>query len=64
MAGAGVSLGLNDSFLYPSDRADADAALTTAQAALGEDAFARAWSEGQAMTLDEAVEYVMEHQAA
>ena len=32
---------------------------TAARAALGEEAFARAWAEGQAMTLEQAVEYAL-----
>ena len=31
-----------------------------ARSALGEEAFARAWVEGQAITLDQAVEYALE----
>ncbi len=35
------------------------AALASARSSLGEEAFARAWAEGQAMTLDQAVEYAL-----
>jgi non-specific serine/threonine protein kinase len=34
--------------------------LAATQAALGEEAFARAWAEGRAMPLDEAVAYALE----
>ena len=45
--------------LYPPDRAALDAGLAAARDALGEEAFARAWAEGQAMSLEQAVEYVL-----
>jgi tetratricopeptide (TPR) repeat protein len=37
------------------ERADYQKGVVAARAALGDDAFERAWSEGRAMTLDEAV---------
>ena len=36
-----------------------EAAVEAARTALGEEAFARAWAEGQAMSLDQAVEYAL-----
>jgi hypothetical protein len=39
----------------PDVRIEGEAALAGARAALGEAAFAAAWAEGQAMTLEEAV---------
>ena len=45
--------------LAPIEQADHDAAVAEARAALGEVAFAAAWDKGQAMTLDEAVEYAL-----
>jgi predicted ATPase/DNA-binding SARP family transcriptional activator len=42
------------------ERAEHDQAIASARAALGEEAFAKAWAEGQAMTLEEAVAYALE----
>jgi hypothetical protein len=39
--------------------ADPSACLAAARAALGEEAFARAYAEGEAMTLDQAAEYAL-----
>jgi hypothetical protein len=44
---------------YPADRAAFDLALAQARAALGEEAFARALAEGQAMSFEQAVEYAL-----
>jgi len=44
---------------YPAHAADRSAALAAARQALGEEAFDRAWAEGQAMTLEQAVEYAL-----
>jgi predicted ATPase/class 3 adenylate cyclase len=41
--------------LQPSERADYDSALAAIRTALGEEAFAAAWAEGRAMSLEEAV---------
>jgi hypothetical protein len=41
--------------LRPIWRAEMDRAVTAARAALGEEAFAAAWAQGRAMTLEEAV---------
>jgi hypothetical protein len=41
---------------HPVERAKATAA---ARAALGEEAFAVAWAEGQAMTLEQALDYAL-----
>jgi tetratricopeptide (TPR) repeat protein len=41
------------------ERADLDATLDAAQATLGAEAFARAWAEGQALTLTEAAAYAL-----
>jgi tetratricopeptide (TPR) repeat protein len=38
-------------------------ALTTARASLGDDEFARAWAEGQALTLEQAVAYELDETA-
>ena len=48
---------------FPLDRGLTDAALAAALAALGDEAFARAWAEGQAMTLEQAVEYALKDEA-
>ena len=34
--------------------------MAAARAALGEEAFAAAWEEGEAMTMEEAIEYALE----
>jgi hypothetical protein len=44
-----------------SDRAEYEGALATARRALGEDEFARARAEGQAMTLEETIAYADEY---
>jgi hypothetical protein len=41
----------------PFDQADLQATLAAARAALGPEAFAAAWDEGRALSLDQAVEY-------
>lgn len=40
----------------PDQRAESEACVAAARAALGEEAFARAWADGQAMTLEQAIE--------
>jgi non-specific serine/threonine protein kinase len=44
----------------PAERARCDSRLEGARAALGDEAFARAWEEGRAMTLEQAVAYALE----
>jgi len=39
----------------PCERADRDLGVSAARAGLGEDAFARAWARGRALTLEEAI---------
>jgi tetratricopeptide (TPR) repeat protein len=41
------------------ERAEHDQAVSTARAALGEEGFAKAWAEGQALTLDKAVAHAL-----
>ena len=41
--------------LSPITQADHDHAVNASREALGEDAFAAAWAEGSAMTLEEAI---------
>ena len=48
--------------LWPHDRARLEELVTALRASLGEDAFAAAWAEGEAVSLDEAVAYAMEEQ--
>src|SRR6202008_3992727 len=43
-----------------NEESDYERAVAAARVALGEDAFDKAWSEGSAMTLDEAVRYALE----
>jgi hypothetical protein len=40
-------------------RAEAEMALSTVRPMLGDEAPGRAWAEGQAMTLEQAVEYAL-----
>jgi hypothetical protein len=47
-------------FLSPEDRRAYAESIVAAQAAMDEDAFAAAWAEGQAMTLEQAVAYGLE----
>jgi predicted ATPase/DNA-binding SARP family transcriptional activator len=42
------------------ERAEHDEAIASARAALGEEAFAKAWADGQEMTLERAVAYALE----
>jgi hypothetical protein len=42
-----------------SRREEAERELGAARAALGEEAFAAAWTEGQALPLDQAIEYAL-----
>jgi non-specific serine/threonine protein kinase len=47
-------------WLDPVQRTDLEASVASARAALGEETFASAWAEGQAMTLEQAVAYALE----
>jgi hypothetical protein len=47
------------SSFHPAERAQCGARLDAAWAALGEEAFAQAWAEGQAMTLEQAVDHAL-----
>jgi tetratricopeptide (TPR) repeat protein len=44
----------------PFEQADHDHLVVSVRAALGESAFAAAWAEGRAMTLEQAIEYALE----
>jgi tetratricopeptide (TPR) repeat protein len=46
--------------LFPGDRADHEALVHSMHVALGDDAFAAAWTEGRAMSLDDAVQLALE----
>ena len=46
--------------ISPRERTEHDQAVATARAALGEEAFAAAWAEGKAMTLEQAITYALE----
>jgi predicted ATPase/class 3 adenylate cyclase/Tfp pilus assembly protein PilF len=48
----------------PADRPDHDATVAAVCAALSGETFAAAWAEGQAMTLEQAVEYALEDAGA
>ena len=47
--------------LAPADRADHDRDVAAVRAALGEAAFAAAWAEGRAMTMEQAIAEALNH---
>jgi len=51
-------------FLPSALKTERDARLAAARTTLGEEAFAAAWAEGQAMTLEQAVEYALKEDRA
>ncbi len=53
------SVGESQPEFFASERVDRETCFAAARSALGEQAFARAGAEGQAMTLEEAVEYAL-----
>jgi hypothetical protein len=55
-----VATANRDEVLSSSDKEQFDAAVAHARQALGEQEFSRAWSEGSATTLSEAVDYALE----
>ncbi|MBI3660878.1 tetratricopeptide repeat protein [Candidatus Acetothermia bacterium] len=46
--------------LPPSDRTDYERHLATVRASLSEGAFANAWAQGRAMTLEQAIDYALQ----
>ena len=46
--------------LPSADRAEHDRSVAAVRTALGEEAFAAAWAEGRAISLEQAVEYALE----
>ncbi|MBI4278169.1 MAG: AAA family ATPase [Armatimonadetes bacterium] len=60
----GAAQTLRDRLGALPDRENFDRAVTVTRGALDEQAFAAAWSEGRAMTLDQAVAYAQEHEDA
>jgi hypothetical protein len=44
---------------YPSDQAYYEQCIDSARAALGDTGYEAAWSEGRAMTLEQAIEYAL-----
>jgi hypothetical protein len=62
----GATAGLLESMggvLDPDWQADVDRYEAATRSTLGEEAFAEAWAEGQAMSLEQAVEYAL-HEAS
>lgn len=60
----GAAAALRDTIsapLRPVDRSDVERDVADARAALGEEAFAAAWAQGRAMTLEQAVEYALQN---
>jgi DNA-binding NarL/FixJ family response regulator len=60
-AAAAVLRNLSDGVLYRTymDRTVQEGAIATVRTTLGEEAFAARWSEGQALTLDQAIAYAL-----
>jgi predicted ATPase/DNA-binding SARP family transcriptional activator len=59
----GAAEALNEALgtpIPPSQRADHERSVAAVRAALSEEAFLRAWAEGRAMTLDQAVGYALQ----
>ncbi|HZT42719.1 MAG TPA: tetratricopeptide repeat protein [Chthonomonadaceae bacterium] len=46
--------------LPPKEKEEVDRKVATARASLGEEAFASAWEQGQAMTFEQAIEYALQ----
>jgi|SRR5579871_57973 len=46
--------------LSPNEKEELDRKVATARASLGEEAFAEAWEQGQAMTIEQAIEYALQ----
>ena len=49
--------------LPPADRAGRDRSVAAVRSALGEEAFAAAWAEGRAMSLEAAVAFALAEEA-
>jgi DNA-binding NarL/FixJ family response regulator len=62
LGAAAALLGVTGGFLEPVDRADYDTYVAAARARLGDQAFASAWAEGQALAMDEAIAYALQTQ--
>ena len=64
LLGAAEALRLSVAFspMGPDDRANYDRGVTAARSELGEEAFAAAWAEGQAMSMEEAIEYALQNE--
>ena len=56
-------LSLLGAFLRPPDRAEYERSIAATRAGLNDTAFAAAWAEGKAMTLDQAIEYALNTEA-
>jgi hypothetical protein len=51
---------MNQWAIFPSHRIDRERWIDVARAGLGEAAFAAAWAEGRALSLEEAVAFALE----
>src|SRR5262249_24552660 len=63
----GAAEGLREAIgapLLPAERAEHDRSIAAACTALGEEAFAAAWAEGRALSLEGAVRYALEEPGA
>jgi len=52
-----------DAVIGPADRIEVERDISAVRTQLGEEAFAPAWAEGRAMTLDQAIAYALEDDA-
>jgi predicted ATPase len=62
----GAAAGIREAMrapLPPAERAEHDRSVAAVRTALGEEAFAAAWAEGRAMSLEEAVSHALEEPA-
>ena len=57
LAASSVQLEAIGYVLRPRDRLRYEQGLSAARAQLGEDAFDKAWAEGRALTLEQAIDY-------
>jgi predicted ATPase/transcriptional regulator with XRE-family HTH domain len=60
LIGSATAHKLFGTLIYPPERAESEAVLTIARAALGEPTFAQLWAEGRSMTLEQAISHALQ----